>query len=108
MLSITDHREPSDMQCNVVLAFAVLVAQTLLFVAPRALAAEAYDAHQYFFNLNIGDLRAEAQDAKKAGKKAIFIMFEQEGCPGCLHMKQHVLNRPDVQKFFRERFINLS
>ena len=88
--------------------------KTLLLIAALALcalpveAAEPRDAHQYFFNLSIGDLRAEAQDAKKAGKKAIFLMFEQEGCPGCLYMKQHVLSRQDVQKFFRERFVNLS
>ncbi len=79
----------------------------LPFAAPAA-AQDARDPYTYFFNLNSGDLKDELADAKKTGKKALFVMFEQEGCPGCLHMKQHVLNRTEVQKFYRDRFVNLS
>jgi thioredoxin-related protein len=77
-------------------------------LAVPARAAEPRDADQHFFNLNTGDLKAEAQDGKQAGKKAILVMFEQEGCPGCLYMKRNVLNRPDVQAFYRQRFLNFS
>jgi thioredoxin-related protein len=79
----------------------------LLSVLPAS-AAETRDADQHFFNLNTGDLRAEAGDAAKTGKKALLFMFEQEGCPGCIYMKTRVLNRPDVQKFYRQHFLNFS
>lgn len=71
-------------------------------------AADTRDSNDYFFNLNTGDLKAELVDAKNAGKKAMFVMFEQDGCPGCLYMKKNVLNRVDVQKFYRERFVNFT
>ena len=80
----------------------------VLMLATPAHAAEARAADQHFFDLNTGDLRAEARDAKQAGKKAILFMFEQEGCPGCLYMKTRVLNRADVQTFYRQRFVSFS
>jgi len=84
----------------------------LLFLAGMAAgpagAAESRDPHIHFFNANTGDLKAELADARGAGKKAIFMMYEQEGCPGCLFMKTQVLNRPDVQKFYREHFVNFA
>ncbi len=81
----------------------------LLYAAPLAAwGADGRDPYLHFFNLNSGDLKAELADAKSAGKQAVFVMFEQEGCPGCLHMKEHVLNQPEVQKFYRDRFVNLS
>lgn len=80
-----------------------------LAALPAALgAADTRDSDDYFFNLNTGDLKAELADAKNAGKKAMFVMFEQDGCPGCLYMKKNVLNRVDVQKFYRERFVNFT
>lgn len=79
----------------------------LVACAP-AFSAETRDPEQYFFNPNTGDLKAELGDARNAGKKAIFLMFEQEGCPACIYMKRNVLNRVDVQKFYRQRFLNFS
>jgi len=86
----------------------LLVALFALAVPEGGLAAETRDPYQYFFASGTDDLRAELADAKRGGKKALFVMFEQDGCPGCLYMKEHVLNRPDVQNFYRERFINFS
>jgi len=86
-----------------------IVLWLLLFgLSGAAGSAETRDPYQYFFNPLTGDLKAELDDARSSGKKAVFLLFEQEGCPGCLHMKNHVLNRPDVQKFYRERFLNFS
>ena len=93
------------MTCRLLVAMLLACA---LFASADASAAETRDADQHFFNLNTGDLRAEAKDAKAAGKKAIFFMFEQEGCPGCLYMKRNVLNRSEVQAYYRERFVNFS
>ncbi len=73
-----------------------------------AIGAGTRDPEDHFFNLNSGDFKAEAADAKSAGKKAILLMFEQDGCPGCLYMKQNVLNRVSVQDFYRRRFVNFS
>lgn len=80
----------------------------LILAAGPALSAETRDPEDHFFNLNSGDFKTEAADAKSAGKKAILVMFEQDGCPGCLYMKQNVLSRVDVQDFYRRRFVNFS
>jgi thioredoxin-related protein len=66
------------------------------------------DPYTYFFNLSTGDLKSDLADVKNDGRKALFVMFEQEGCPGCAFMKENVLNRPEVQKFYRDNFVNLS
>jgi thioredoxin-related protein len=79
-----------------------------LGIAFPAAAAQTRDPENYFFSLNTGDLKTEAGDARAAGKKAILVMFEQDGCPGCAYMKEHVLNRVDVQDFYRQRFVNFS
>lgn len=71
-------------------------------------AAETRDAETHFFNLGIGDLKAEIADARAKGRQALLIMFEQEGCPACLYMKRSVLNRSDVKVFFGRHFVNLS
>ena len=80
----------------------------ILAVVPlSARAAETVDAAS-FFSLNMGDLKAELADARKDRKKAVMVMFEQEGCPGCRHMRQHVLNRSDVQAYYRSQFATLA
>lgn len=86
---------------------------TLLLVLTTAMPAAAADAGTrdamtHFFDANTGDLKAELADAKAAGKKAVLFMYEQEGCPACLYMKQHVLNRTDVQDLYRRHFVIFS
>lgn len=66
------------------------------------------DAMTHFFDAHTGDLREELADAKAAGKKGILLMYEQEGCPACLYMKQNVLNRSDVQALYRKHFVNFT
>ena len=79
----------------------------LAFAPAVSRAAESRDA-SHFFSLNTGDLKAEAAEARADGKKALLVMFEQEGCPGCLYMKRNILNRKDVQDYYRQHFVNLS
>ena len=83
---------------------------TALLVALAAFPASAAELRdpQTLFNLNMGDLKAEAAEAKSDGKKALMVMFEQEGCPGCRHMRTQVLNRKEVQDYYRANFANLS
>lgn len=84
---------------------------SLIFAFALALpasAASTRDAMTHFFEINTGDLKAELADAKAAGKKAILLMYEQEGCPACLYMKQNVLNRSDVQDVYRKHFVSFT
>jgi thioredoxin-related protein len=91
---------------NWILAFARMALVAVLAVSV-AHAADTRDAAG-FFELNMGDLKSELADAKTEGKKALMVMFEQEGCPGCAHMKRHILNRKDVQDYYRANFATLS
>lgn len=86
----------------------LLLFLAILGILAPAFSAETRDPETHFFNLNAGDLKAELADARKDGKKAILLMFEQEGCPGCIYMKRNVLNRLDVQTFYRQQFLNFS
>lgn len=76
----------------------------VLALALPAFAASTRGAMTHFFDANTGDLQAELADARAAGKKGILLMYEQEGCPACLYMKQNVLNRVDVQTLYRKHF----
>ncbi len=90
------------------LANLIMLGLVFALAAGPAASAETRDPSDHFFNLNDGDLKIEAADARSSGKKALMIMFEQDGCPACLYMKQNVLNRVDVQNFYRQRFLNFS
>jgi len=87
---------------------AALLLLVLGVAAAPAPAADSRDPDTHFFNQNTGDLKAELADARAARKTAILIMYEQEGCPSCFYMRTQVLNRPDVQQFYRERFVNFT
>lgn len=80
----------------------------LVLAASPALSAGTRNPDEYFFALNTGDFKTEAADARRAGKKAILVMFEQDGCPGCFYMRNNVLNRVDVQKFYDQNFVSFS
>lgn len=75
----------------------------LLFVALLPLPAKAADASQ-FFDQSLGDFKAELADALKEGKKGMLVMFEAEDCPFCRMMKAQILNRGEVQAYFRKHF----
>lgn len=84
---------------------------SLLLAAPVMAAGQnvaTRDPLQHFFDANFGDLRAELAEAKKAGKKAILLYYEQEGCPACAYLKAHIFNRVDVQALYRRHFTTLA
>ena len=66
------------------------------------------DPSEYFFNQSFGDLRDELAAAKKEGKQGILMMFENTDCPWCHKMKTGILNRSEVQDYFRKNFRILS
>ncbi|HUJ85673.1 MAG TPA: thioredoxin family protein [Burkholderiales bacterium] len=85
-------------------SLALLLLCLLAPAAQSATAAEYRDPIDYFFQPFLGDLKAEAADAQKAGKRAIVVMYEFDDCPYCARMKREVLSRPDVQAYYRKHF----
>ena len=84
---------------------ALLLLCLLLPAASQATQKVQYrDPVDYFFQPFLYDLQAAAQEAKKAGKSAIMVMYEFEDCPFCRRMKREVLSRSDVQAYFRKHF----
>ena len=84
---------------------------TILLLVAWMLPAQALqlrDPESHFFDETFGDLQEELATAKEQGKKAILIMFEMEECPFCRRMKSKVLNRDDIQDYFREHFLILT
>lgn len=84
---------------------------TLLFVLltliyTNSVAAEGVrDPYTYFFNETFGDYSEELQNARDANKKGVMIFFEMDECPFCHWMKKNVLNRSEVQAYYRENFL---
>ncbi len=78
----------------------------LLLVAIAGVqSAESNDPYTHFFHENFGNFQEELVTARTEGKKGIMLFFEMDECPFCHRMKKTVLNRPDVQAYFRERFM---
>lgn len=74
-----------------------------------AVAAEAgRDPYTHFFDDTFGDFQEELQRAREEGKQGIFIFFEMDECPFCHYMKEHVLNQPRVQAYYRQHFLNFA
>jgi len=71
-------------------------------------AAETRSPQEFFFHQSFGDLREELQIARDEGLQGILVMFEMDDCPFCHRMKTQVLNRSEVQDYFRGHFRVLS
>jgi len=80
-----------------------LSAQVLAGSASSA-EVERRDAMEYFFNQSFNNLDEELEIAKEEGKKGVFIMFTDKDCPWCLKMKTTIMNRADIQDYYREHF----
>lgn len=89
------------------MGLAKLITSTLVLWAASAvaLAAGPRDPENYFFDQTLGDLTEELAEARDQGKRGLLIFFEQEECPFCHRMKQTVLNQPQVQDFYKARFL---
>ena len=69
---------------------------------------ETRDPRAYFFAQSFGDLPEELAEARADGKLGLLLFFEQEGCPYCERMMNTILNRVDVQDWYRERFTSIA
>lgn len=81
----------------------LLIAFFLLFTAPAW--AETRDPMNHFFQPKFGDLQADLQEARKQGKKGVFLFFEMDECPFCDRMKTTILNQSEVQDAYRANFL---
>lgn len=61
-----------------------------------------------FFEDSFGNMPDEIKTAKDDGKEGLLIMFEMDECPFCHRMKATVLNRSDIQDYFKEHFRIIS
>ncbi|OQX10948.1 MAG: hypothetical protein BWK73_18935 [Thiothrix lacustris] len=57
-----------------------------------------------FFDETFNDMQDEIETAKTDGKQGVLIMFEMDECPFCHRMKTTVLNRSDIQDYYKEHF----
>ncbi len=77
----------------------------LAAISPALAEVESRSAETHFFDQTFGDFTEELQTARDAGKSGILLMFEMDECPFCHRMKQTVLNRSDVQDYFKAHFL---
>ncbi len=89
-------------------AFAFLLCLIPALVPSLPQASSTRDPYQYFFQQSLGDLSEELEIARDEGKQGIFVFFEMDECPFCHRMKQTVLNQPEVQEYFTEKFHSLT
>ncbi len=87
-----------------ILSFRHLFALMLLFACMVAQAESIRAAEDGFFDETFGDMQDELVTVVDEGKKALLIMFETDNCPWCMRMKQNVLNRVQVQDYYKEHF----
>lgn len=78
-------------------------ADTTATVSSAPAKVEIRDAAQ-FFDDSFNDMKEELETAKADGKKGLLMMFEMDECPFCQRMKSTVLNRSDIQDYYKENF----
>ena len=52
--------------------------------------------------------KAEAADARAAGKRAVFVLYVRDDCPYCERMKRDILSLEAVQDYYRREFAVLA
>lgn len=91
---------------------ATLVLLALCAASPLPVRAEdapaTRDPRAHFFAQTFGDLPEELEEARASGKLGLMLFFEQEGCPYCERMMKTILNQPEVQDWYRERFVSIA
>ena len=86
----------------------VVLVMVLALGSAYSVAETTRDPYAHFFTATFGDLPEEMATARTEGKLGMLLFFEADACPYCEHMRRKVLNQPDVQDWFRERFVNIA
>jgi len=63
---------------------------------------------EFFFTQSFGELPQELQTARAQGKLGILLFFEADRCRYCAAMLSGVMSQPDVQDWYRERFVSIA
>jgi thioredoxin-related protein len=92
---------------SAMLMFAVSVTATVSATAADIVDAPR-DPMEYFFHQSFNNLQEELENAVEEKKTGVFIMFSDKDCPWCLKMKTNIMNRVDVQTYYREHFRNMT
>ena len=87
---------------------ASLALAALLLLGAAGSASAGLDPYEHFFETTFGDFQEELEITREEDKKALLIFFEMDECPFCHRMKETVLNRQEVQEFYRKHFRILS
>ncbi|QEP45139.1 thioredoxin [Ectothiorhodospiraceae bacterium BW-2] len=90
--------------CRVGLWHSIAALLLLAVSAVSPLQAEIRDAQSHFFQETFYDFTEELALAQEEGKKGVLLFFEMDECPFCHYMKETILNRSEVQDYFREHF----
>ncbi len=77
----------------------------LIVLVSASQAVPTRNPGEHFFDQSLGDFSEELATARDEGKSGILIMFEMDECPFCHRMKTTVLNRVDVQDYFKQHFL---
>ncbi|HEY0635159.1 MAG TPA: thioredoxin family protein [Gammaproteobacteria bacterium] len=85
-----------------------ILAVLTLLLSVQAVTADTHDPYKHFFNETFGDFAEEVKTARAEGKQGVLIFFEMDECPFCHFMKTNVLNRPDVQEYYRQNFLSYA
>lgn len=80
-----------------------LAADTSTEVSSEPAKVEIREVAQ-FFDETFYDMQDEIETAKSDGKQGLLMMFEMDECPFCHRMKTTVLNRSDIQDYYKENF----
>ncbi len=88
-----------------ILKYALLAAVSVFPVSGMTAEPTTRDPYTYFFNETFGDFSEELVNAREQGKQGVMIFFEMDECPFCHWMKLNVLNKPEVQAYYREHFL---
>ena len=90
------------------LHFLLLITLSIFALSPSIAKEVKIRDVSAFFDETLNDMQEESDTAKSEKKKGILIMFEMDECPFCKRMKKTVLNRIEVQDYFKENFRILS
>lgn len=84
--------------------YPVIFSLLFLLISLPVAGSQTRDPGEYFFQETFGDFQEELATAKDENKKGILVFFEMDECPFCHRMKTTVLNKPEVQDWYRENF----
>ena len=90
---------------------APLLAALAVFLLAGTMPVEASsprDPDEYFFTQTFGDLREEMAVAREEGKMGMLLFFMADACSYCQYMIEKVFTDPEVQDWYRERFVSIA